>query len=412
MKRAALVFALLSAPALAQEFALRDGDRVVFYGDSITQDGRYSRVVESYVATRFPEWTVTFQNAGVGGDKVSGGSAGSIDVRLERDVIAHKPTVVTIMLGMNDGAYKAFDPGLFESYTQGYRRIVERLQEALPGVRLVLLQPSPYDDVTRPPAFPEGYNGVLKRYGAFVQELAREKGATAVDLNAPLVAGLTKLNRTNPALARQLIPDRVHPGAAGHLVMGAALLRAWNAPATVTRVEIDGSSASLLRAENTELTGLAAKGPYLEWTQADRVLPLPISFKDAEVELAEMAGAALEALDQQVLKITGLTGRCEVLVDGNVVGKFTGTEMAAGVNLALYETPMTRQARPVRWNADDRHGLALARRRLLAAFGNDGKTTEAAAALARLDAKMQEERRASVKPSPHRYEVRRPYSLK
>ena len=72
-----------------------------------------------YVATRFPEWTVTFQNSGVGGDKVSGGWAGDIDTRLERDVIAHKPTVVTIMLGMNDGGYKAFDPGLFDAYASG-----------------------------------------------------------------------------------------------------------------------------------------------------------------------------------------------------------------------------------------------------------------------------------------------------
>ena len=47
-----------------------------------------------------------FYNAGVGGDTVRGGGAGPIDVRLERDVIALKPTVVTVMLGMNDGGYK------------------------------------------------------------------------------------------------------------------------------------------------------------------------------------------------------------------------------------------------------------------------------------------------------------------
>ena len=73
MKRAALALTLLSAAAsalssasaVAQEFALKDGDRVVFYGDSITQDGRYGNLVENYVATRFPEWNVTFANAGV-----------------------------------------------------------------------------------------------------------------------------------------------------------------------------------------------------------------------------------------------------------------------------------------------------------------------------------------------------------
>ncbi|PYP99838.1 MAG: hypothetical protein DMF82_23750 [Acidobacteria bacterium] len=77
----------------AGEFHLAAGDRVVFYGDSITQDGGYARAVEVYTATRFPDRAVTFWYAGVGGDRVGGGWAGPIDVRLDRDVIAHRPTV-------------------------------------------------------------------------------------------------------------------------------------------------------------------------------------------------------------------------------------------------------------------------------------------------------------------------------
>ena len=80
-------------------FALRDGDRVVFFGDSITEEGGYGRLVEVYVVSRFPAWDVRFYNSGVGGDRVSGGWAGSIDERLERDVIALRPTVVTVMPG-------------------------------------------------------------------------------------------------------------------------------------------------------------------------------------------------------------------------------------------------------------------------------------------------------------------------
>jgi lysophospholipase L1-like esterase len=414
MKRVVLVLALLSSPVLAQDFAVHDGDRVVFYGDSITQDGQYAQAVEMYVATRFPGWSVTFQNSGVGGDRVSGGWAGAIDARLDRDVIAHKPTVVTILLGMNDGSYKAFDQALFDAYATGYRHIVTRLKEALPGVRLTLLQPSPYDDVTRPPG-PDAYNGVLKKYGAFVQELAKEQGAAVVDLNAPLVTGLEKVSKTNPALARQIVPDRVHPSAAGHFVMAGALLRAWNAPAVVSRVELEATSTNLrlVRAENTEVTRLAVKGPYLEWTQTDAALPLPISFKDAGVELAELAGAGLEALDQQVLKITGLfAGRYEVLIDGVSVGRFSHAELGLGVNFAKEDTAMYKQALPVRWAAGDRHELELVRRRLLVAAPNDPKLAAAAAELAALDAKTQQEGRSAAKPSAHRFEVRRPFSLK
>src|SRR5215472_14379786 len=131
-----VLLSVLLSPTLArgEGFALKDGDRVVFYGDNITQDGQYARMVEDYVATRFPAWNTAFFYAGVAGDRVNGGDAGAIDLRLDRDVIAAQPTVVTILLGMNDGGYRAFDQSLFDAYGQGYRRLVSRISEALPGV--------------------------------------------------------------------------------------------------------------------------------------------------------------------------------------------------------------------------------------------------------------------------------------
>jgi len=104
--------ALLCACVLAKGqdvFYLHDGDRVVFYGDSITEQAYYTTFVESYVLTRYPRFNVAFVNSGVGGDRVSGGAAGPIEKRLDRDVIGQKPTVLTIMLGMNDGGYRVFD---------------------------------------------------------------------------------------------------------------------------------------------------------------------------------------------------------------------------------------------------------------------------------------------------------------
>ena len=72
-------------------------------------------------------------HSGVGGDRVTGGSAGTIDVRLPRDVVAYKPTVMTIMLGMNDGSYRAFDQKIFDTYAAGYQHIIQTVKEALPG---------------------------------------------------------------------------------------------------------------------------------------------------------------------------------------------------------------------------------------------------------------------------------------
>ena len=37
------------------DFYLKDGDRVVFYGDSITEQRLYTTYTETYVVTRFPQ---------------------------------------------------------------------------------------------------------------------------------------------------------------------------------------------------------------------------------------------------------------------------------------------------------------------------------------------------------------------
>src|SRR5437764_8159967 len=139
---------LFVVTAKAQDgFYLKSGDRVVFYGDSITDQRLYTTFVESYAVTRFPEMKLGFVHSGWGGDRVSGGGGGPVDVRLWRDVYAYKPTVITVMLGMNDGKYRAFDQTIFDEFANGYRHIVQSVKSSLPGVRMTLIQPSPYDDV-------------------------------------------------------------------------------------------------------------------------------------------------------------------------------------------------------------------------------------------------------------------------
>src|SRR2546423_5410456 len=103
----------------AQDFFLKNGDTVVFYGDSITDQRLYTTFAETYVLTRFPALRIEFVHSGWGGDRVSGGGGGPIDVRLRRDVIAYRPTVMTIMLRLNDGRYRAYDESIFHDYASG-----------------------------------------------------------------------------------------------------------------------------------------------------------------------------------------------------------------------------------------------------------------------------------------------------
>src|SRR5580692_6064690 len=190
---------LLSAGAFAQtDFYLKDGDRVVFYGDSITDQRLYTTFTESYVLTRFPQMKIDFTHSGWGGDRVTGGGGGPIDVRLQRDVFTYRPTVMTIMLGMNDGSYRAFNPEIFERYSSGFEYILQTVKGALPGIRITAIEPSPYDDVTRPPTFAGGYNAVLMRYGRFLRELGAKENLTLADLNTSVVAALERAKAIDP----------------------------------------------------------------------------------------------------------------------------------------------------------------------------------------------------------------------
>jgi lysophospholipase L1-like esterase len=348
-KRAALVAAVLAAAVLghaADPFFLKDGDRVVFYGDSITEQRLYTTFVETYVTTRFPNLKVTYTLSGWGGDRVTGGGGGKIDTRLERDVIAYKPTVMTIMLGMNDAGYRPFDQGLFDTYKNGLASIVDKVQTALPGIRITMIQPSPFDDVTRAPTIPGGYNSVLLRYADVVKELAGTTHQQTVDFNGPVVAMLEKAKATNLVLSGKIITDRIHPGPAGHLIMAEALLKSWNAPAIVTAVEIDaaGGKPRLVSSVSAQISGLSA-APGLTWTQLDTALPMPVDLTTPEMSLAVASSDFESALNLQVLRVTHLPDPFyELKIDEMRVGGFSREDLAQGVNLAMRTTPMSAQA--------------------------------------------------------------------
>lgn len=411
IRTACLIFTLvIPAATKAQDtFFLHAGDRVVFYGDSITAQRLYTVYVETYVLTRFPRLDASFVHSGWGGDRVTGGSGGPIDVRLERDVIHYQPTVMTIMLGMNDGSSHVFDEETFNVFTQGYQHIIESVQKSLPQIRFTLIQPSPYDDVTRPPTFEGGYNIVLVRYGEWVKDYARQIGANVADLNTPVVAMLVQANAVNPKLALKILPDRVHPGPDGHLIMAEALLKAWGAPATVTAVEINAAKKRVVLATNTVVDGLASHANGLTWTQTDSALPMPYDLSSPTTALVMHCSDFIQALDQEPLRVTGLKAEHYTLkIDDQSIGTFTPAELAVGINLAALSTPMSTQAMNVE-TLTVRHNAVHAARWQTVQVPLAGLPAphlqSALDDLNALDSELVDEQRAAALPKTHTYEL-------
>lgn len=378
-----LALALPAGAATQGDFQLRNGDRVLFYGDSITEQRYYPVAIETYVRTRFPDLKVVFRNSAVGGATVTGNWTAPVDLSLKRDVFPFKPNIVTIMLGMNDGRYRPFDPAIFETYKNGYEHIIASLREHLPGVKIVLIEPTPWDDITQTPSYrynpenkPGGYDSVMQRYSAFVRRLGAKDHLAVVDFHTPLVKLMQEAEKTDPALAGKVIPGRIHPGASAELVMAQALLKAWGAPGMVTRVGIDAAGSSVKRSDNTAIASLSLDGGKVSWMQTDKALPYPImtmhSTKwpqfppDPLGHLAQifwplppLEGQAINpvaamtakltgmypALDSEMLQVSGLKDASyQLAIDGKTVGTFGREQLAHGINLAKYDTPMMDQA--------------------------------------------------------------------
>src|SRR5437762_2503160 len=131
---AAAAFAVFLQATRAGDFLIHDGDRVVFLGDSITEQRLYTTYIEGYALSRHPEWKLWFRNVGWGGDtswlrqrahpdeaKLFAADEATqqrmvedaVGRGLERDVLPFKPTAITIDFGMNDHSYQAFRPDIF-----------------------------------------------------------------------------------------------------------------------------------------------------------------------------------------------------------------------------------------------------------------------------------------------------------
>ncbi len=420
LKFACFLFALLffgniGARGENANFYLKNGDRVVFYGDSITEQAFYTNFVETYALTRFPKLKIDFTNSGWSGDRIYGGGGGTADERVRRDVLPYQPTVLTAMFGMNDGCYVEFNADCDKGFTEGYGRLLDLLKKNLPGLRVTLLQPSPFDDWTNAnawrlaPPVKGGYNNVLIRYGEFVKNLARKNNLNVSDMNAPLVEAIQRARKIDEDQAQKIIPDRIHPSSAGGLLMANELLKLWNAPALVTAIEIDAANKKIAREENAKISDFKKSGEEIFWTQADESLPLPIDAGDKTTAFVLSISNVVENLNREILKVNNLSAANYTLkIDGAEIGKFTKQALANGINLANFQTPMMKQAMAVYKLTEQHNRIHFTRWREIQVPFEKENLTDAPKVLSALDASEAElvkRQRAAAQPKIHQYQL-------
>ena len=342
--------AALRAEVAKEAVTFKNGDRVCFIGDSITHGGGFgyhSQIVLFYM-TRFPETRIGFWNCGISGDS----AAGAVK-RYGWDIAPHKPTVATIMLGMNDvsrGLYamdasgakvEAQRQGAIENHAAKMADLAELLVKD--GAKLIFITPSIYDQTgTQKTENLFGVNFALGICGYEARKLASKYNAGVAEFHM-LLSRLNALGQAKDPDYTIIGPDRVHPGAPGHLVMAYAFLKAQGMGRCVSLIEINASRKELSRHENCSVEHLQFKDGNIVFNCLEKALPFPI--EDGAKTALELVPFTAD-LNQELLKVNGLeTGDYELLLDGQVVLKRPASEWAQGVNLAtVAETPQYKQA--------------------------------------------------------------------
>jgi hypothetical protein len=420
----------LAAGAAAADFFIHDGDRVVFLGDSITEQRLYTTYIEAYALTRHPGWKLWFRNVGWGGDtswlrQRSHPNEGELFAAgpdeqqrmvddavgrgLARDVLPLKPTAVTVKFGMNDHSYQAFREDIFRAYVRSQTQIAKVLEAK--GGRVAFLTPQPIED-KRPDPNKDPRNESLRKFSDGLKEVADKNGALFVDQFAPYMQILLRERAGNPP-TNVGGGDAVHPGPIGHTVMAWAILKGLGATPLVSRADIDKAAKKVATAEGCQIQNLQVGNGTISFERLDEALPMPI---DTRAQPALKLAPILEDLDRYELRITGLApGDYQVSIDGEPAARVSGGELGDGCNLATRAGPITKQAEEVLRLVFEKNNDYFNRWRNVQLYNfpdwakspelESRRTTE----LARLDKEIAEKENridAIRKPKSHHFEIR------
>jgi lysophospholipase L1-like esterase len=217
----------------AEALPLKDGERIVFLGDSITAQGvkagGYVDLIQKQIATTRPSAGIEVIGAGISGNKVP-----DLQKRLDKDVLAKNPSVVVIYIGVNDvWHWEKHSVGTkIEDYRTGLEEIIGKIQAA--KARVILCTPAVIGEAipVLPDPLPDSASHLeklqwhnrqadceralmLDEYAAASRSAAKQSGAEFLDLRRAFLDYLKENNPSNKTRG-VLTVDGVHMNAEGN----------------------------------------------------------------------------------------------------------------------------------------------------------------------------------------------------
>ena len=239
MKTLLISIALLATNALAADGQLKDGQRILWLGDSVTANGTHIGLIDAYLMTQRPNLTITNMPCGLSSETACGLSEPlhpwprpNVHERLERAIEKLDFDTAVVCYGVNDGIYYPFSEERFKTYQQGMTKLINRLQAS--GAKVIALTPAPFDAGSFPAKklLPEGepeygytkvyrdYNQVMIRYAKWVLE--ESPADLKIDITNTLTRAIADRRAADPSFKSG---DGVHPNAETYAMLAKIILR-------------------------------------------------------------------------------------------------------------------------------------------------------------------------------------------
>jgi lysophospholipase L1-like esterase len=195
--------------------------RVVFFGDSITEQGAkpegYITKMDSIIKQENIDTQYELLGAGISGNKVY-----DLFLRMDEDVINKSPDITVLYIGVNDVWHKSSkgtgtDEDKFEKF---YRAIIRKLQYV--NSKIILCTPAVIGERKD---FTNSQDGDLNRYSNVIRKLANEFSLPLVDLRK-LFIDYDAVNNLENKDRGILTTDGVHLNPTGNLFVANAI---WEA---------------------------------------------------------------------------------------------------------------------------------------------------------------------------------------
>jgi len=173
---------LIAQPPAAPKFEIKDGDRIVWIGNTLIEREQRYGYWETALHAAFPKVNFTLRNLGWSGDTVFGEARAAFDPpskgyeRLVSLTLELKPTVIFVSYGTNE-SFEG-EAGL-PKFVKGLEKLLDALKPA--NARIVLFTPIRFG---KSPSLtdPKPRNTMLSGYDAVIRKVGTARGLTIAEL--------------------------------------------------------------------------------------------------------------------------------------------------------------------------------------------------------------------------------------